>query len=409
MQILRGSNLPKVPPTRLHSKDGGVRRIRVLHVVSGLKPGGAEAMLYRLASRMANIEHEVISLGPRDWYSPLLEKHGIPVQHLNFRSTPPGLVGAWKLNKLLRRSRADVVQCWMYRSNVLGGTLAKLARFPVAWNIRCASPHLLRFGSRLWARAGGLLANLVPEVIINLSDRSTEVHAISGYASANVRVIYNGFDPAQFFPDPVARAKTRKDMGIPEECFAIGTISRWDPYKDIPNLLRAMTILVEKSACIRFFLIGSGLHESNRELQVAVDGAGLADYVTMLGPQHDIPAIARALDVHVFPSVSEGFGNVVAETMLSGTPNVVTDVGACGLVVGQTGWIVAPNNSDWLASAVGDAFDEWKQRRADWKLRCVAARKRIETHFSFERMAAEYEKAWRQIAKAGTSIDGSTA
>ena len=46
------------------------RPLRIVHVIGGLELGGAETLLYRLAThRIPGIEQEVICLGKRDWYS----------------------------------------------------------------------------------------------------------------------------------------------------------------------------------------------------------------------------------------------------------------------------------------------------------------------------------------------------
>ena len=71
-------------------------RLRVLHVIGGLELGGAETLLYRLATRpSAGFEHEVICLGPPDWYSSRLEEQGIRVTHLGMSSAlsaPPTML-----------------------------------------------------------------------------------------------------------------------------------------------------------------------------------------------------------------------------------------------------------------------------------------------------------------------------
>jgi glycosyltransferase involved in cell wall biosynthesis len=108
--------------------------------------------------------------------------------------------------------------------------------------------------------------------------------------------------------------------------------------------------------------------------------------------------LGRALDLHVLSSASEAFPNAVAETMLSGTPNAVTDVGDSGLMVGGTGWVVPPRDPEKLAGAIVAAYREWSDRPADWRRRQTEARNRIAENFSLERMAEQYESIWQQVA-----------
>ena len=170
--------------------------------------------------------------------------------------------------------------------------------------------------------------------------------------------------------------------------------------KDIPNLLAAVRLFGEKCGNFRCILAGAGLGPPNLELRRAIESAGCGAEVLTLGRRSDMPDVDRALDLHILSSCGgEAFPNVVAETMLSGTPNVVTDVGDSKFMVAGTGWVVPPRDPERLAEAITLAFEEWKNRPQLWKLRREAARTRIVENFTFERMAEQYEQLWRKMAK----------
>jgi glycosyltransferase involved in cell wall biosynthesis len=142
---------------------------------------------------------------------------------------------------------------------------------------------------------------------------------------------------------------------------------------------------------------------ANAELAQLVRQSGCAEAVQLLGERSDVRDIARALDLHVLASIgSEGFPNVVAETMLSGTPNVVTDVGDSALIVGDTGWVVSPADAGALADAVEAAYKQRAAAPEEWARRRDSARKRIVENFSLERMIRAYEGVWQKVA--GTAV-----
>lgn len=374
--------------------------LRVLHVINSLTRGGAETVLFRLATYPSDVDHEVVSLGAPEWYSSKLAAAGIPVHHLDCRSGTIGARDLLKLRRLIRASRADVVQTWMYRSNVVAGVAAKLAHKPVVWNIRTASFDRLPRASRWIAYLGGRLARWVPDVVVNCSAHSEELHKSLGYGSAKGAVIPNGYDAAQFSPDEAKRAESRGGLGVDANAFLIGKIARWHPYKGFPILLKALGLARKRGVPFRAVLAGIGLSLENAELIRMIDANGLKGCVDLIGPRSDVPDIARALDLHIMASVTEGFPNVVAETMLCATPNVATDVGDAALIVGDTGWIVPPGDAEAMADAIAAAYREWKTSPGAWQERRRASRDRVHAEFQLERMVRRYEKVWSEVANA---------
>jgi glycosyltransferase involved in cell wall biosynthesis len=384
-----------------------VSRLRVLHIINDLGLGGAETLLYRLTTLPSSIEHRIISLGPPACYSKGLEEQGIPVEYFDMRSPLSMATGIFRLRRLIRRSGADAVQCWLYRSNVLGGLAARMAGVPVSWGIHCSDLTPLKYSSRALVYLSGLLAPFVPGFVINCSKKSAELHARLGYAAAPGAVIHNGYDPERFHPDAESREAIRERLGIAPGEFVIGCLARWHPQKDIPNLVAALRIVSDRDVSIRCLLIGNGLDEANPALMREIRESGCDGFVSTLGMRPDVPELARAMDLHVLASCgAEAFPNAVAETMLSGTPNVVTDVGDSALIVGDAGWVVPPRSPEQLADAIvaavelkGDA-EAWEQRRA-------AARERIAQSFTEERMAEAYSEVWYRLA--GRRADAATA
>jgi glycosyltransferase involved in cell wall biosynthesis len=373
-------------------------KIRVLHVISGLGPGGAETVLFRLATQAGETRHEVICLSPPDWYSDRLEERGIRVHHVNFSNPLLALAGALRFHRMVKASRADVVQGWMYRGNFFGGLSGRIAGIPVVWNIRCSNFNLLPPATRALARLGGLFARWIPKVVINCSEISTELHALIGYDSAEGLVIPNGYDPDAFRPDEERRNSIRHSLGIDPDEFVAGAIGRWDPQKGYPVLIKALSLLRDRGAPVRLLLVGRGLDASNRQLARIIDETGCAEFVQPIGHRTDVADIARALDLHVLSSLTEGFPNVVAETMLSGTPNVATYAGDSPIIVGETGWMVPPGNPKRIADAIQEAHAEWGEAPRQWQARREAARRRIIENFTIGRMVRAYEEVWTRIA-----------
>lgn len=385
------------PPAASSAASG---KLRVLHVLPRMTLGGAETLLYRLATCRSGFEHEVIILAGRGWYSPVFEQAGITTHHLNIESIRSAIRAIPELRRLIRGSDADLVQSWLYIANIPAGIFGRAAGLPVVWGIHTSSLGPIGWTSRMAAYAGGALSRWLPDFVINCSTRSEQLHRRLGYGRAEGAVIHNGYDPGAFFPDEAVRSATREALGISASVFLTASIGRWSAQKDFPNLLEALRLAADRGVPVQCLLIGPELTSQNIDLMDAVRAAGCDELVVLLGPRPDLKDLNRATDLHILASSGgEAFPNVVAETMLSGTPNAVTDVGDSALMVGKTGWVVPPKDPVRLGEAIVDAYRQRNDDPLVWQSRRAAARKQISENFTFKRMAEAYEAIWRSVAK----------
>ena len=329
--------------------------MNILHIITGLSDGGAEAVLYRLCTHDTQNRHVVVSLMDLGKYGPLLQAAGVAVHGLGMprgRVTPGGLLCLWRL---LRAQRPDVVQTWMYHADLIGGVVARLAGVPaVCWGLRnTALEPGASTRSTIWvARLCAWLSRPVPRAIVSCSREAVRVHRALGYAAEKFVVISNGYDLTRFTPDVDARQRLRTAWGIDDGMPLIGMVARLDPQKDHATLIAALARLAQAGTAFRCVLVGGGVDAGNAALREAIGTAGLHAFVRLLGRRDDIPAVMNALDLHVLSSRGEAFPNVLAEAMACGTPGVTTDVGDAALIVGDTGWVVPPRDTDALARAL---------------------------------------------------------
>lgn len=373
-----------------------MREVEILHTITGLNDGGAEAVLYRLVTFDDRHRHIVVSLSDAGKYGPLLAAKGIEVHCLDMprgRLTLSGLRGLWAV---LRKERPQIVQTWMYHANLVGGVLAKLTGVKnIYWGIHHTDlvPGTTGRSTRMVDWLCARLSPYVPSGIIACAERAKEVHIRNGYDAGKFTVIPNGYDIGQFSPDVEVRRAFRKELGVGAETPVLGFVGRWDPQKDHANLIRAFSLLRKQMPDLHLVLAGTDCDRSNTDLMRLLRDVGGTEGVHLLGRRSDVPALMNALDLHILSSYSEAFPNVVAEAMACGTPCVVTDVGDAAAIVGDTGWVVPPRDSEALARAIAEALAEG-QNADMWHRRQRAARQRIVDEFSLEAMVARYHSVW---------------
>lgn len=373
---------------------------KIVHIISGLNDGGAEAVLYRLCSSDSTVQHYVVSLMDEGKYGSLLRAAGVPVFCLNMPRGRITLSGLWQLWQLLRRIRPQAVQTWMYHADLIGGVIARLAGVKqIFWGIRHTTldAEKSRRSTILVARLCARISSRVPSAIICCAQKALEVHRELGYASEKLQIIPNGYDLACFRTNENARVRLRTEWNTGNR-WLIGMVGRFDPLKDHENLLNALTIIKSYGVDFCCVLVGRGLDRDNTRLIAWLTERNLISEVKLLGQRTDVPDVMNALDMHVLSSSSEAFPNVVAEAMACGTPAVVTDVGDAAVIVGETGWVVPPKDPEALASALLQTHAAMRDKIA-WQVRCAAARQRVEDHFSLDRMIKNYHLAWNAAVK----------
>lgn len=375
----------------------------IVHVITGLKRGGAENALYRLLSREPHPERvHVVSLTDSGVFGERLQALGIGVTCLALHPRRPSPFKCWQLVRLLRQWRPQLVQTWMYHADLVGGLAARMAGVPVCWGIRHSdlSAQHNKASTRLVARLCAALSGWIPARIVSCSWRAMEVHRALGYA-APFAVVPNGLDVSAWMPRPELRALLRDQLGLPEHAFVFAHAGRDDPQKDHPGLAVAFSRLHAIRPQARLLLCGAGLAAGDAHFGALPFTDEARDSVQPLGPRDDLPQLWQAADAFVLSSVGEAFPNVVAEAMACGLPCVVTDVGDAAEIVGETGWVVPPADPEALASAMREVLDMAPPNR---RRLGVVARERIEALFTLERMAEGFRSAWAEaLARARAS------
>jgi glycosyltransferase involved in cell wall biosynthesis len=370
--------------------------MRVVHVISGLRMGGAEAMVARLVDGLDGEEFAsgVVSLTTLGIVGQRMRERGIDVREIGFGSPVRAPAALLRLVRILRERPVDVVQTWLYHADLIGGLAARLAtRAAVLWNIRHSdfAPESRRRPAVV--SAGARLSRWLPDRIISCSAAAARLHAEMGYAADRMVVIPNGFDLGRFRPDPRARAALRAEVGLPEDAPVVGIVGRHHPQKDHRTFFRAASLVRRVRPDVRFLLCGPLLERGNAELGAELAEANVGDRCVLLGRRTDVERIDAALDVACSSSAwGEGFSNVIGEAMACEVPCVVTDVGDASEIVGETGRIVPRRDPQAMAAAILGILDMPADERR--KLG-AAARARIAGRYSLESVVRRYAELYR--------------
>jgi D-inositol-3-phosphate glycosyltransferase len=168
-------------------------------------------------------------------------------------------------------------------------------------------------------------------------------------------VVHQAVNLQRFSPGPVDQTIRRLLTDDPDG-FLVGIVGRIDPMKGVDVLIRAMALLAGRAASARLVVVGSpGLDAGEYEDAVKKDAERLlGQRVRFVGPRSDVPQVLRALDVLVNASAAEPFGLIVLEAQACGVPVVAPSSGGIPDFVtdGDNGLLVPPGDPASLARAL---------------------------------------------------------
>ena len=293
--------------------------VRILHIITGLRRGGAETMLAKLSLGGGRHEHEVVSLDDIGPIGEQLASEGVRVDALGMRGVGGKIAALPRLAGLIRARRPQIVQGWMNHGNLAATVAHGMAGEgapALVWNIRqsLSVPGCDRWLTRRIIRANARLSHRPARILYNSAAGAADHEAI-GYRSEKRAIIPNGFDVERFHPSPGARAAARRDLGVADGEVLIGLVARVDPWKNHAGFLAAAAELRRNGHAPRFLLAGKGASSDNRAFLELVSHHGLTDHVLLLGERTDVPALTAALDIACIVSHGEGFPNAIGEAM----------------------------------------------------------------------------------------------
>jgi glycosyltransferase involved in cell wall biosynthesis len=207
---------------------------------------------------------------------------------------------------------------------------------------------------------------------------------------SRIEVVYPGVDTERFRPVPTTALRERLALGEKRILLYVGFSTA---RKGLETLARALGRVRETRSVL--LIVGrweKGYRDKfYRHLAVPRERVVEAGYVD----DHELPAYYALADVFVLPSVLEGFGLPLAESLACRTPVIGTTAGSIPEVVGDCGLTVPPRDSDALAKAIDRmlADSELSQGIRD---RC---RERVESEFSLGGMQEKMSRFFRnQVA-----------
>lgn len=327
------------------------------------------------------------------------------------------LAAFWKIYRLLRREKPDVVHTHTSKAGTLGRTAAILAGVPAIFHTFHGSVFEGYFSpvkTRLFLAIERFLARFTDRVITVSESLRRQLSESYRIAPLNkIEVVRLGFDLGEFARVAEARRGATEgsgDSAIP----VVGWVGRLTEIKDPLLFVELASALKAAGIRARFVMVGDG------ELRQAVEGAasrlGLVGDLTLTGWQRDMPRAYSEMDLIVCTSANEGTPMTIIEAMAAGCPFVAPNVGGLpdlaqgtpcvegDILTYANGILTCRRDLKTLRTAISMLILNGDLRKRMGKVGFEFALK----NFATERLVGETESLYKrflEFRKTGTRVD----
>lgn len=341
-------------------------------------------------------------------------------------------VTVWKLYRLFRRERPDIV----HTHTAKAGTVGRLAGILYRWltpSTLLGRPRPCRFvhtyhghifhsyygpaKTRLFLTIEKMLARLGTDRIVVLSEQQRrEINEEFAVGRAQqFSVIPLGLDLGVYAQWQERRETFREELKAEANDILVGIVGRLTEIKNHELFLQAAALFKQDfaggpaRARVRFVVIGDG--HLRHKLEQQAQANGLLDDVTFVGSRRDPENFYPALDVVALTSRNEGTPLTLIEAMANARPVISTAVGGVVDLLGQTlsdgreegfavcerGVRVRPDDARGFAAGLAHLIADESLRReiGERSLQFVLA------HYSKERLLADIKSLYADLLTPG--------
>jgi glycosyltransferase involved in cell wall biosynthesis len=374
-----------------YSKHTG-KRPQIVYVVLSLNLGGAEQLVVKMSQAFApEFDMSVVCLDEPGIWAGKLRQQDIPV-HCLWRQPGLDLRVVKKIADYCRENTIDIIHAhqaspWFYAS--LSRLLYSKPRLIFEEHGRLY-PEVKSTKKNIFNRI--VLQPLTHRIVAVSKDIGDRLTTYEGLSQNRIEVIYNGSNPAKKLTE-LEKLELRQSLGFQSDDFIVGTVGRFDPIKNLPMLVEAISEARKKKPNIKGLLIGDGPEFENIKRQI--QGLSLTEVIKLPGYRSDAAKLVQCSDLFSLCSLSEGTSMALLDAMAGGIPSIVTEVGGNPEIVKkwETGWVIPSRDTGQLVNVIHEAVSQ-PEKAAKF---AAAGMHRFTEHFTFERMVEQYRRMYYEL------------
>jgi glycosyltransferase involved in cell wall biosynthesis len=351
--------------------------MKILHIITSLRVGGAEVALLNRLKAMRNdfgYQHKVICFydGP---IAGEIRELGISVVLVRGLVKGYDPVGLWKLFKIALTFKPDIIHTALWAANMVGRIVGPILQITVinelhgnvaheGWLRNVAERWLLRGASRVVAVSPSVRHVYERHIVqaLPLRDRS--------FIATRLVTIPNGIDRSVLVARVSAQLLSREALGLTQSDFVVGAIGRFERIKSYDVLVRSVARLCElvspeQRNSIKLCLVGDGSERG--ALERLLQELDLEQHVVFTGYRLDAFNFYPLFDCFALSSQSEGLSIALLEALALGLPVISThlELQHDAIVPGVNGLLIPVNDVEHYAQGLLALYNKQIKKSGD--------------------------------------------
>lgn len=318
--------------------------MRILHVITSLRTGGAEKLMVDLLPKLRELGNDVEILlfdGTSTPFYDQLISAGIPVNVLRVGGSVYNPANIFALRPYLKgfdilHAHNTACQFFLAIAKKITASSCKIITTEHSTSNR-------RRGHSFFKTVDDWMYHQYKKIICVSDIAAQNIRYYVGDSDIPISVIPNGIDFQRFNsadPDSIIMANY---ANVHRAIMVAGF--RYE--KDHPTIIKAFSLL---PADYHLFLVGDGARRQEYENYVCELGCG--EKIHFLGVRSDVPSLLKASDVVIMSSHREGLSLSNLEGMASGRPFIASDVDGLREIVDGYGLLFPHENAKALADVI---------------------------------------------------------
>lgn len=359
--------------------------MNILHISRTMGQGGAEKIVYQLATGMKEKGQGICVASTGGVYAGQLKKHHIPHYGLDdLEHKNPGVIlrTLWRLHRIIKKEKIDIIHTH-HRMAALYARILKLF-YPKIKLIYTA--HNV-FTNKKLLTSLSLSGTFIAAVGKNVKQNLVEFF---GLKEKKIRIIYNAVH--------IEKKDTDKHSAMLESLkkqnyLLVAAIGRLSEQKGIDVFIRAVYEVKKKIPQVKGVIIGDG--EQREELEKLTSDLGLTSDIIFLGYQKYITALIGQIDLVVMPSRWEGFPLTPIEVFAMQKTVAASDIGGIREIVrnGENGLLVPKDEAEAFGEAIVKLLTDDELRSCLEK----NGKADYESRYDYESFIRQYEMFYREV------------